>query len=74
MASDNGRWRTEEGHMRLKVKASFFYADNRMMASTNLGWIQTAFDMLMGLFDQVGLKKMLRKPWRSYSTHARQVW
>ena len=73
MASDNGRWRTEEGHTRLKVKASFFYSDNRMMASTNLGWIQTAFDMLMGIFHRVRLKKMSRKTFGSYSTHTRQA-
>ena len=32
-----------------------------MVASTNPGWIQTAFDTLMGLFDRLGLKKNVRK-------------
>ena len=27
-----------------------------MVASTNTGWIQTAFDTLMGLFNWVGLR------------------
>ena len=35
--------------------------DNGMVASTNLGWLNTAFDMLMVLFDQVGLKKNIQK-------------
>ena len=60
-ASNNGKWRTEEGHTRLKVKELFLYADKRMVASTNLGWIQTAFDILTGLFDRVGLKTNVRK-------------
>ena len=32
-----------------------------MVDSTNPGWIQTAFDTLIGLFDQVGLKKNVKK-------------
>ena len=36
-ASNYERRRTEEVHMRLKLKAEFFYADNRMVASTNPG-------------------------------------
>ena len=51
----------EEGHTWLKVKSSFFYPENRMVASTNLGWIQTDFDMLTGLFDWVGLKTNVKK-------------
>ena len=53
---EDGRQRTEEWHTRLKVKADFFYADNGVVASNNLGWIQTTFDTLPGLFDRVGLK------------------
>ena len=34
-----------------------FYADKRMVASTNLGWIQTRFDMLTGPFDGWDWKK-----------------
>ena len=56
-ASNNGKWRTEEGYTQLKVKAAFFYAENKMVASTNTGWIQTAFDMIMGLFDWMILQK-----------------
>ena len=32
-----------------------------MVASTNSGWIQTAFDMMMGLFKRVGLIKNVKK-------------
>ena len=45
----------------MKVKAAFLYADNGMVASTKLGWLHTAFEMLMELFDQVGLKTNLKK-------------
>ena len=31
------------------------------MDSTNLGWIQTVFYMLTGLFDPVGLKANIKK-------------
>ena len=47
--------------MQLKVKAAFLYTENEMVASTNLEWLHTVFDMLMGLFDQVGLKKNVKK-------------
>ena len=47
-----------------------FYADDRMVASTNPGWIHTAFDTLMGLFGRVGLGKMLRRLWGWCATHA----
>ena len=51
----------EEEHTHLKVKAAFLYADNRILDSTNLGWIQTGFDMLTGLFDPLGLKENVKK-------------
>ena len=51
----------EEGHARLKVKELFFYVDNRMVASTNPGWIQIAFDTLNGIFNRVGLQKNAQK-------------
>ena len=38
------------------MKADFFYTENGMVASTDPGWIQTEFDMLTVIFDQVGLK------------------
>ena len=47
--------------MRLKVKAEFFYVEVGMVASTNTGWLHTTFDMLTGLFKQVGLKKNVKK-------------
>ena len=45
----------------MKVKAEFLHADNGMVASTKLGWLHTAFEMLMELFHQVGLKKNVKK-------------
>ena len=47
------------GHTRLKVQTELFYADNKMLSSTDPVWFQTAFDMLKGLFDWVGLKTNL---------------
>ena len=45
-----GKRRMEGGYTRLKVQAEFFYADDRMVASTELVWLQTTFDTLTGLF------------------------
>ena len=39
--------------MRLKVKIAFFNYGNRVVASTDLGLLQTSFDTLMGLYDRV---------------------
>ena len=39
----------------------FFYVYNGMVASTNPGWLHTAFDTLTGLFNQVGLKTNVKK-------------
>ena len=58
---DDGVRRAEEGHARLKAKAEFFYTDNRMVASTSLGWLQTAFDTMTGIFRQMGLRTNVRK-------------
>ena len=55
MTADGGE------HTQLKVKEAFLYADNGILASTNLGWIQTVFDILTGLFDQMGLKTNVNK-------------
>ena len=52
---DDGRHQAEEGHTRLTVKAAFFYAYDRLVASTDPGWLQLSFDTLTGIFDQVGL-------------------
>ena len=51
---DRRQW-TEEGHQRLTVNAEFFYADDGVVASTDPGWLQLAFDLLTGIFDWVGL-------------------
>ena len=45
----------------MKVQENIFYAYDGMVASTDPGWIQTAFDTLTGIFDWVGLKKNVRK-------------
>ena len=50
----------EEG---MKAQEAILYSDNRMLASTNPGWIQTAFDTMTGLFDRVGLKTNIHKLW-----------
>ena len=51
----------EEGNQRLTVKAEFFYADNGMVESTDPGWLQSAFYMLTGIFDRVGLQKNVQE-------------
>ena len=43
------------------MKADLFYADGGMVANKYPGWLQSAFDTLMGLFDRVGLWKNARK-------------
>ena len=45
----------------MMVKAVLFYSDDGMVASTDPGWIQSAFNNLMGLFDRVGLQTNVRK-------------
>ena len=57
-ACNNGRRRMEEG---MKAQEAILYSDNRMLASTNPGWIQTAFDTMTGLFERVGLKTNIHK-------------
>ena len=49
----NGRRRSELRHVWLKVKAEIFYTDDTLVASTNPGWLQSVFDTLMVIFDQV---------------------
>ena len=39
----------------------FFNADDGVVASTEPGYIQSAFDLLTGMFDRVGLRKNVRK-------------
>ena len=40
---------------------SLFYADNGMVASSDPGWLQGAFNTLVGLFDRVGLQTNVGK-------------
>ena len=42
-------------------QAALFYADNGMVASSDPGWIQGAFNTLVGLFDRVGLRPNVGK-------------
>ena len=42
-------------------ESGIFYADDGVVASTDPGWIQSAFDLLTGLFDQAGLRTNVRK-------------
>ena len=55
---NKGRRWTEEG---LKVQEAIFCAYDGMVASTNPRWLQTEFDVLLGLFERVGLKTNVRK-------------
>ena len=47
---DDYQWQVEVGHARMMVKLELFYADNRMVASTDPVWIQLVFDKLTGIF------------------------
>ena len=58
---DDRQSRTEEIHARLKLQAIFLYSDNVMVASTNPVWLQTVFEMLMGIFERVGLQTNIQK-------------
>ena len=51
----DGLRQAEEGHASLTVRAAFFYADYVLVDSTYPGWIQSVFDTLIGIFNQVGL-------------------
>ena len=53
--------RAEDGYASLTLKVAFFYEEYGMVASTEPGWIQLAFDMLTGLFERVGLRTNIRK-------------
>ena len=43
------------------MKVALFYADIGLVASTDPGWHQSAFETLTGIFDRVGLQKNIRK-------------
>ena len=38
------------------MKATLFFADNGLVASIDMGWLQFAFDTLMGLFNRMGMR------------------
>ena len=42
-------------------QAALFYANDGMVASSDPGWLQGAFNVLVGLFDRVGLRTNVRK-------------
>ena len=42
-------------------QAALFYADDGMVESLDPGWIQGAFNTLLGLFDRVGLRTNVGK-------------
>ena len=58
------------------MKAEFFYSYDGLVASTDLGGIQLAFDMLTGIFDRVSLQMNVRKNVRVVfrTCRASRVW
>ena len=55
-AEERGK-RGKEG----RHQASLFYADDGMVASSDLRWLQGEFNTLVGLFDRVGLRTNVGK-------------
>ena len=43
------------------MKAKLFYAEDRMVASKDPVWLQSAFVMLTRIFDRVGIRKNILK-------------
>ena len=41
-------------------QAALFYADDGMVISSDPAWLQGAFTALVGIFDRVGLRKIVR--------------
>ena len=58
---EDRRRQAEEGHQHLTVKATLFYANYRMVASTDPGLLQSAFDTPTGIFDRVGPQENFSK-------------
>ena len=58
---DGGRRQAEEGHQQLTVMAALLYTNDGIVASIDLGWIQSAFDTLKGIFDRVVLHTNIHK-------------
>ena len=57
----DGEVGTEGWGTEIQRRATFFYADNVIIASTQLEWIQGAFDALMGMLNRVGLRTNVGK-------------
>ena len=55
-AEDRGERGQEDRH-----QAALFYADNGMVALSYPCWFQAAFNILVGLFDRVGLRTNVGK-------------
>ena len=45
----------------VQMMKTFSYADNGLLASTRPKWLQRVFNVLMELFDQVGMQENVRK-------------
>ena len=58
IATQEAERRGERGR-ELRHMAALFYADDGMVASTDPHWLQWAFQVLIGLFDRMGLKTIL---------------
>ena len=44
-------------------ESGIFYVGYGVVASTDLGWLQLAFDFMTGMFYRVVLQKNVRRPW-----------
>ena len=64
---DDGRQWAEEGHQQLMAKAKNFYANFGVVASTDPGWLQLAFDMLTGYLTGWAYRRISERPWGWYS-------
>ena len=55
-AGEQDEWGREVQH-----RSTFYYADYGLVESTNLLWLQGAFNTLTGMFERVGLWKKVGK-------------
>ena len=52
----------QDGHgWEVRHQSAIFYTDGGMVASSDLGWLQGAFNTLVGLFNRVGLQNNVGK-------------
>ena len=49
------------GTSRADGESGIFNTDDGVVTSTDPGWIQSEFNFLTGMFDQVGMRKDVRK-------------